>query len=1288
MSRGLWFAMSASTRRSLTVLWAALFMCSLLLQYVSMATPASVLAAEGLKAGTVQGFEIDGDLKSGNASTNPGSIPAALIVSPPMADGDDWIQGASHNGVVTPPSTSTPHAFLFKDAIGTPDTSAYVGGNKEDDTRDWGYVNAAGPNDKTDFEWIMAHARSNDAGTSAFAYLGATRISNNGSMVVDFELNKKPFKQFSVGPTKPDRSNGDLLISLEYANGGSNPIVTLYTMANVTNYPQGQTVDFVKVSDAATIAAVRSATNFVALPTSGLGAIDAFNFAEASIDLSALGIATACPGFSAGHIRSRTGGDPGSSQLKDAAPGFPIDLNNCGKLRIEKEDEDGKKLGGATFSITPNPIPGGAGDPLVVTDGGANDPDATANGIIVIDPAVPTVEYTVTETAAPAGYIGDPDAQSKTVPANGTATFTFVNTLGKLVWEKYGPDGTTLLGGATFEITPNPKTGSGTLTVVDNGANDGDATAGEFSVTDARVGTYSVCETVAPTGYILDTGCAEVSVSAASPTGSISAGTFINTLGSIEWLKHGPDGEALLGGATFSVTPNPLTGTGSLSIEDDSAADADKTPGKFKISDARVGTYEVCETAAPSGYIMDPDCASVTVSAATPAASIPTGTFVNTLGSIAWEKFDDNEALLGGATFSVDPDPSDGVGTMTVVDNGANDADPAAGKFKVVNVPTGSYTITETDAPAGYTADQGSCTVVVSQEDPAGDQVCQFINTPIPPSIGVVKTAGSATDSQVADGATYTTEAFADNTVYKYVVTNTGTVTLLNVTLFDDNGTPGNTSDDFEVCAAVASLAPAASFTCYATKSITADTTNIATAAGVSIGAGLPASDTDDAVVDVVGPAITVIKTAGGSAGSQVADGATYATEVFNDNVTYAYLVTNTGEITLNDITLLDDAGTVSGADDFLVTCPMTSLDPGASMTCTATKTLVADRTNIATVTGYTEQRPDVPVTDTDDADVVIETPSIDIVKTAGDATDGSVLAAEAGPITYTYVVENDGPVTLFDITVTDDNGTPADTSDDFQATCPKSSLAAGESMTCSATVTVTVDTTNVAVARGVTINKNQVSADDDAEVRMLERTLVIDKANDAPLEDLELPDGSIVGLPTADEGSTVTYTLSYTFSGDPVTNAVITDVLPAGVTYVDGSATSDTQFTFQGYTAGTRTLTWTAPDLDASGTLTYEVTVDDGAAEFAQPLVNVAAIESDQTPRDEDDSPIFVPTIPLAETSKPTLPPTDTIVPSQGESNPGFSLMLILLALAAVVLTVGFVTPVPSSVRERSRRR
>ncbi|MFL5720452.1 MAG: hypothetical protein ACJ778_08275, partial [Chloroflexota bacterium] len=334
MDRGSSYLLAGRTRKGFTLLWVALFVFSLLLQSMRMVAAPPALAASGLLADTVAGFEIDGNLKGSDASTNPGGItPATLINNPPMANGKDWLDP---NGVADPDGTDTPTTFLFEDKTDPGDLSAYAGGNKEDDTTDWDYVNAAGPNPKTDFKHIMAHAVV--VGSSGFAFLGAERVVNNGTMVVDFELNKKPFKVFAAGePPKPDRSAGDLLISLEYSNGGSNPIVTIYAIANVVNLAHGQTVSFVPVTDATVKSAVRSATNFVDLPDQGFGyVIPAFDFAEASIDLSKLGISTSCPGFSTGQIRSRTGGDPGSSQLKDTARPFDIDLNNCGSVTVIK----------------------------------------------------------------------------------------------------------------------------------------------------------------------------------------------------------------------------------------------------------------------------------------------------------------------------------------------------------------------------------------------------------------------------------------------------------------------------------------------------------------------------------------------------------------------------------------------------------------------------------------------------------------------------------------------------------------------------------------------------------------------------------------------------------------------------------------------------------------------------------------------------------------------------------------------------------------------------------------
>ena len=95
------------------------------------------------------------------------------------------------------------------------------------------------------------------------------------------------------------------------------------------------------------------------------------------------------------------------------------------------------------------------------------------------------------------------------------------------------------------------------------------------------------------------------------------------------------------------------------------------------------------------------------------------------------------------------------------------------------------------------------------------------------------------------------------------------------------------------------------------------------------------------------------------------------------------------------------------------------------------------------------------------------QTPNISIVKSA------NVKSANAGqPVTYSYVVTNTGTVTLTNITVLDDNGTPNYTADDFYATCPSTTLAPAASMTCTATVIPKVNV-SVETASGGSIDDN-----------------------------------------------------------------------------------------------------------------------------------------------------------------------------------------------------------------------
>jgi hypothetical protein len=74
-----------------------------------------------------------------------------------------------------------------------------------------------------------------------------------------------------------------------------------------------------------------------------------------------------------------------------------------GKIIILKYDgstEPLQLLGGATFTIEPNPY---GGPQLIIIDGGLNDPDGEANGTIILED-VPLGCYWINETVAPPGY--------------------------------------------------------------------------------------------------------------------------------------------------------------------------------------------------------------------------------------------------------------------------------------------------------------------------------------------------------------------------------------------------------------------------------------------------------------------------------------------------------------------------------------------------------------------------------------------------------------------------------------------------------------------------------------------------------------------------------------------------------------------------------------------------------------------------------------------------------------------------------------------------------------------
>ena len=252
----------------------------------------------------------------------------------------------------------------------------------------------------------------------------------------------------------------------------------------------------------------------------------------------------------------------------------------------------------------------------------------------------------------------------------------------------------------------------------------------------------------------------------------------------------------------------------------------------------------------------------------------------------------------------------------------------------------------------------------------------------------------------------------------------------------------------------------------------------------------------------------------------------------------------------------------------------------------------------------------------------------------------------------------------------------------DGQGTCVADGsieIAVGATYTCSFTAVVNETETDVVTATVGDNEENEVSDDDDATVTVAD--LLIEKSvENATADRGTTDDGWVISNP----GDTLHYTLAFTMTNGPLHGVVITDVLPSGLGAPSNISDGGT------WDAGTRTITWDLGTLEADGVVSYDVVVASGADKLAQPLENIATIDSDETGPDDDDADTKV----VAgggvetETSKPTLPPTDTIGGESDGGTPGSGLVLVLFALAGLALGASFLTPAPARARNRKPRR
>ena len=297
-----------------------------------------------------------------------------------------------------------------------------------------------------------------------------------------------------------------------------------------------------------------------------------------------------------------------------------------------------------------------------------------------------------------------------------------------------------------------------------------------------------------------------------------------------------------------------------------------------------------------------------------------------------------------------------------------------------------------------------------------------------------------STNGADADNAPGPLVAVGDPVTWTYVVTNTGNVAISDVAVDDDQAgvnpvfQGGDDDSDGE-------LDPSETWTFQATGTATeGQYENFGTATATDpLGTGL--TDTDPSHYFGASSAIDIEKATNGADADDPPGPFIPVTDQNGDPtlVTWTYRVTNTGNAELTGLEVTDDHAGVT------VSCPVDSLAPGRSTTCTATAD--AERGQYANLGTATATDPlGTEVTDADPSHYRGVVPGIDVEKSTNGADADNAPGPQipvGDPVTWSYVVTNTGDDPLTDVLVTDDQG--------VAVSCPQTTLAPDASMTCTA---------------------------------------------------------------------------------------------------------------------------------------------------------------------------------------------------------------------------------------------
>ncbi len=353
------------------------------------------------------------------------------------------------------------------------------------------------------------------------------------------------------------------------------------------------------------------------------------------------------------------------------------------------------------------------------------------------------------------------------------------------------------------------------------------------------------------------------------------------------------------------------------------------------------------------------------------------------------------------------------------------------------------------------------------------------------------------------------------------------------------------------------------------------------------------------------------------------------------DTVVYSVVITNNGPgdatgievtdtlpagvtyVSDNSASLLDSSSTPTSYASGTGVWTVGDLNNGESLTLEITATVDAATsgttiTNVAELTNV-DQADSNTTNNQDSADIIVGAVDIEVQKTVDNTTPDS-----GDDITYTITVTNNGPSDATGVQIDEDlpldgvsltyvSDTPSKGT--FTVGTPGTwdigDLANGETVTLQLTVTIEIPSGSISnTASLASVDQTDSDSTNNSDTASF------------TLGGIDLAVQKTVSNPTPEMGDNVVYTIvARNIGSNTATGVVVSDILPAGVTYVSDDSATVNDSTSTPTSFDDTTGDWTIGQMDAGESLTLHITVTVNIAGGV--ITNTADISGNETEAD-----------------------------------------------------------------------